>query len=153
MDGLSVSAGGAADLKLLLAHRLNMFKEMYPEIAHDIDAQSDMTESWLKSKLNEGVLVPFVARLGGNIAGSACLLIREDQPRPGSSLIEHPYLMSMYVERDSRQRGIATEITIAAIAWSREHGYDRIILHASSAGRGVYEKLGFRQSNEMKLLL
>lgn len=140
-------------MNLLLTHRLKMFKEMYPEIAHDIEAQSEMTGSWLKSKLHEGALIPFVARLGGRIAGSACLLIREDQPRPGSDLIEHPYLMSMYVEKDSRRRGIATEITIAAIAWSREHGYDRIVLHASTAGRGVYEKLGFRQSNEMKMLL
>ena len=38
-----------------------------------------------------------------------------------------------------------------AIDWSRKQGLDRLILHASDEGRLLYEKLGFLQSNEMRL--
>jgi hypothetical protein len=34
--------------------------------------------------------------------------------------------------------------------WSREQGFDRVVLHASDAGRPLYEKIGFKPTNEMR---
>jgi hypothetical protein len=41
----------------------------------------------------------------------------------------------------------------AALDWGRTHGIRAVILHASSEGRPLYEKLGFRPTNEMRLML
>jgi len=40
-----------------------------------------------------------------------------------------------------------------ALNWCREHEIDTVILHASSAGRPIYESMGFQPTNEMRLHL
>jgi hypothetical protein len=37
------------------------------------------------------------------------------------------------------------------IAWSREQNLDDLVLHASEHGRALYEQLGFRLTEEMRL--
>jgi hypothetical protein len=39
------------------------------------------------------------------------------------------------------------------IADCRANGWPRISLHASELGRGLYEDLGFKPTNEMRLVL
>ena len=36
------------------------------------------------------------------------------------------------------------------IDWARGHGIARLVLHASSEGRQLYERLGFEATNEMR---
>jgi len=36
------------------------------------------------------------------------------------------------------------------IAWARAERLDRLVLHASDEGRGLYAKMGFIQTNEMR---
>jgi len=38
-----------------------------------------------------------------------------------------------------------------ARAWCREKRIDTVILHASPAGRRLYESMGFTATNEMRL--
>ena len=37
------------------------------------------------------------------------------------------------------------------LAWIKERGLRAVNLHASAEGRGLYEKLGFEATNEMRL--
>jgi hypothetical protein len=39
------------------------------------------------------------------------------------------------------------------IDYCRENGWPRLTLHASDMGRGLYEDLGFKPTNEMRLVL
>jgi len=41
----------------------------------------------------------------------------------------------------------------SALKWCREHGYDRVVLHASKEGKPLYESLGFEPANEMRFRL
>jgi GNAT superfamily N-acetyltransferase len=59
----------------------------------------------------------------------------------------------MYTERNFRRQGVARLIVKTAIAWSKEHGYDRINLHATDVGKPLYEEFGFKPTNEMNLQL
>jgi hypothetical protein len=34
--------------------------------------------------------------------------------------------------------------------WTKAHGCDRVLLHASDMGRPLYASLGFEDSNEMR---
>ncbi len=154
MTDFSVLASQQFDIEILVEHRLNMWKEIFPEKAGDIENSREATRSWITAKLRQKLLIPFVASASdGSLAGSGCLLIKEDQPRPTSKSVYNPYLMSMFTEKQFRNQGVATTITREAMNWCRQHGFDRITLHASSAGRHLYEKLGFEQTNEMRLFL
>ena len=154
MSSFKIKIGTQDNLDILVRHRLNMWREIYPEMENDIKASEEMTRRWILDKLKEGKLIPFIAIAGdGQIAGSGCVLIKEDQPRPGSSQIDNPYLLSMYTEGTFRRLGVATNITREAISWCKNKGYDRMTLHASAQGKPIYQKLGFVDSNEMRLML
>jgi hypothetical protein len=38
----------------------------------------------------------------------------------------------------------------AMMEWARAQGFDRLLLHASDAGRPLYRSLGFLPTNEMR---
>jgi GNAT superfamily N-acetyltransferase len=59
--------------------------------------------------------------------------------------------MSMYTEPEFRRKGFATLIVKEAMSWARRNGYARMSLHASKAGRSVYDKLGWERSWEMRV--
>jgi GNAT superfamily N-acetyltransferase len=59
----------------------------------------------------------------------------------------------MYTEPGFRRKGVAKLIAETAIEWCRNHGYERINLDASEAGKPLYEKLGFAPGYSMRLQL
>ena len=60
-------------------------------------------------------------------------------------------LINVFTEPAWRRRGVAMLLMKRAIDWSREQRIDRLILHASDAGRPLYAKMGFVSTNEMRL--
>jgi len=61
---------------------------------------------------------------------------------------DHP---KVYTEAECRKRGIARQVMQTILAWIKERGLRAVNLHASAEGRGLYEKLGFEATNEMRL--
>jgi GNAT superfamily N-acetyltransferase len=131
-----------------------MWRDIEPELNDEIAALESKTRSWIDERLANRRLVGFVAKtLDGRVAGSGCLWIRDVQPRPTSSRLETPYLLSMYTEKEFRKKGVARKIVQFALTWCREQGYDRVLLHASEEGKPLYESLGFKPTSEMILKL
>ena len=60
-------------------------------------------------------------------------------------------ILNMYVEREYRRRGIARALMLKMISWCRENRFTSVGLHASEEGRSLYEQLGFKSTNEMRL--
>lgn len=63
------------------------------------------------------------------------------------------WIMNMYVEPEHRRRGHARCILRGLIDWCRSQGFDAVNLHASPAGRPLYEEAGFKPTREMRLNL
>lgn len=61
------------------------------------------------------------------------------------------WVHNVYTEPEYRRQGIASRLMQEMIAWARAHGFHSLSLHASEHGRSLYESLGFRPSNEMRL--
>ena len=62
-------------------------------------------------------------------------------------------ILNMYVEREHRRKGVARALMETMIRWCRENEFAYVGLHASESGRGLYEKLGFQPTDEMRLEL
>jgi GNAT superfamily N-acetyltransferase len=93
------------------------------------------------------------------IIGGAGVFLRDSLPGPRK---EHGktvdvtrgklgLLINVFTEPDWRRRGVGMLVMQQVIEWSREQCLDRLILHASDAGRPLYEKMGFVATNEMRL--
>lgn len=95
----------------------------------------------------------FVADYDGQVLGAAqCLISRKLYPQALKPDVRMDgYIWGVYVERSRRRNGLATRLTEHCIAYLKEIGCTRIILHASPGGQPVYAKLGFNPTNEMRL--
>lgn len=92
----------------------------------------------------------FVAEDGGRIAGTGAAFLsagRSNVLRDLSAMLAGVYVVPQY-----RRRGIARRLTLDLIEWCREQGCVRVRLHASAAGRPMYESLGFVTADEMMRL-
>jgi len=109
--------------------------------------------AWLRRELRGGRLWGYVAEdpatrrpLGGGL-----LWLQPRTPSARYPRTESPYLFSIYVEPSARQRGIGSAVTEALVELVRRAGYPRVDLFATDVGRPLYERLGFRPTNHMRL--
>ncbi|MGZ3522556.1 MAG: GNAT family N-acetyltransferase [Vulcanimicrobiaceae bacterium] len=87
---------------------------------------------------------------GERIVGTAGALVRDGYPTAIHG-IRTGYIFGVRVEPAYRGNGIAARLTRACIEFLREIECIEIRLHASDAGRPIYERLGFSPTNEMRL--
>jgi GNAT superfamily N-acetyltransferase len=112
-----------------------------------LDEADRVYRKWAKSGFKNGSLVGWIE------VGSGCIWLRAAQPRPNLKKRVQPYLLSMYTEPRFRGKGVASLVVREAIKWCKKKGYSRLALHASRKGRGLYRKLGFSRTWEMRLNL
>jgi len=91
-----------------------------------------------------------------SIIGGAGVQLRPILPRPrvGADELElgpEAIVLNVYVEPDWRRRGIGEALMRTLLDALEERGIRRVVLHASVEGRGLYERLGFVATNEMRL--
>ncbi|MGH8005309.1 MAG: GNAT family N-acetyltransferase [Limisphaerales bacterium] len=153
---LKIRRATLRDLETLIAHRRGMWFDMGHKNKAELDKADKVYRRWAKERLKSGELVGLIVEAEGQIAGSGCLWLQPVQPRPGRPGFKgggQPYLLSMYTEHTFRGKGVATKIVEESIRWAKAKGFPRMTLHASDMGRSIYEKLGFKQTWEMKLEL
>src|SRR3954449_620659 len=141
------------DLELILHHRREMFREMGGRYSESLTHFESASRRYFEHALRDGGYFGLIAEFGGRIAGGGGVVIAS---WPGSPLNFEPkraWLLNVYVEPPHRRKGLARAIAQALIDWCRQNGFDSVALHASEYGRALYEKLGFRPTNEMRLLL
>jgi len=154
MTEFKICLATAEDIELLGEHRVKMWIDIRPDLKEKALETLDLTRNWIKKELGEGKLIGFIVRTQtGQVAGSGCIWLREDAPRLFANRLKSPYLMSMYTEEAFRRAGVARMIVQYTIDWCREHGYNTIGLHASQSGAPLYERFGFKQTTEMRLML
>jgi ribosomal protein S18 acetylase RimI-like enzyme len=95
----------------------------------------------------------FIAEVDSVVVGSSsCQLYAGLYPNVfGDNHRKFGYIWGVYVEPAYRRRGIAKELTNAAVDYLKSIGCTRVVLNASPDGKPVYTSLGFVESNVMHL--
>jgi len=135
-----------------------MFKDMGELPAALYDTLVQAARSYFSAAIPDGRYVAWVAELHerpGEIVGGAGLQLRDLLPRPhpaGERLMRGPQglILNVFTERRWRRQGIAAGLMEELLRWTRAHGIESIVLHASGEGRPLYERLGFAPTNEMR---
>ena len=159
MSDVRIRSADASDIPTLARHRRNMFEEIMvrrgmPLLeAQLMPIEQDYAEI-LPAELNR-TQVPFIidGDAGERCVASAALWFAPWLSTPWYPTRTIAYLHSVWIDEPYRGRGYARALTVAVIDMARDLGYKRVVLHASEAGRPVYEKLGFVQGIEMYLNL
>jgi ribosomal protein S18 acetylase RimI-like enzyme len=143
------------DLAVLAAN----FRKMWLEIGWSPEALRedwvDVVGSFVEAARFASDFAAFVAEIDGEVVGSAaCQILSGLYPeiRLGSSH-RAGYIWGVYVHPDHRRLGLATELTRAALDHLGGIGCAHVKLHASRDGEHVYRAMGFRDTNELDLVL
>jgi ribosomal protein S18 acetylase RimI-like enzyme len=137
------------DLDLICQHR----EKMFLEAGRSPDAVRLMTDSfrpWLRTRLADGRYFGFFLTVQDQVVAGIGLMEIEWPPHPS-----HPeqdkraYMLNVYVEPAFRKRGLAKQMMQLAEQEFTRRGLQFAILHATAAGRPLYENLGWSGTTEM----
>jgi ribosomal protein S18 acetylase RimI-like enzyme len=140
-----------ADAGLITRHRKAMFADIHDARDAILDAMSRSFNPWVIRMLAAEKYIGWITSDGDLPVASAGLLVLDWPPHfldPDAE--QRGYILNIYVEPAYRKRGLARELVKLCMAESHNRGMGVVALHASPAGRPMYEKLGFESSNEMK---
>lgn len=152
MNSISIRHATTADLPILLRHRRMMWWDMGRRDETALAWMEHAARDYFSKAVTDGSYQGFLAiNENKDVVGGGGIVV---SPWPGQFHQKHArraMILNMYVEREYRRRGIARALMETMIAWCREQQFSRVGLHASDAGRPLYEKLGFKPTNEMSL--
>lgn len=113
----------------------------------DGDGLAEGYGEFLRSEARRRGVVVLVAEQAGRIVGYVYAAI---EPLSWQELRDEAGVIhDLVVDEAARGRGIAGRLVEAAIAWLREQGMPRVILHTAAQNapaQHVFEKLGFRRT-------
>ena len=131
-----------------------MFLDMGYGDNRALDSMCEAFLPWVRRKMNAGEYLGwFAVSEDGEIAAGAGLWVMDWPPHmigPGSRLGN---ILNVYTRPEYRRRGLGRRLTESAVDWCRANGVATVILHASDEGRELYGALGFKPTNEMRMVV
>lgn len=153
----SIRQATVNDAAVIARHRVGMFCDMgqVPTEALAITLLETSTAA-LGALLREGSYIGWLAIAENDrvIAGAGAH-VHSQLPRISHDGIAVttapvPLVVNVYTEPDFRGKGIARALMDTLLKWATAQGCDHVVLHASDAGRPLYQSLGFVPTNEMR---
>ena len=151
---IKVRRARAEDLEHILHHRLAMFEEIGFRDRAVLDRVEAVSREYFTEALRTGTYLGWMAEgSNGEVVGGGGIVIADWPGYPGEEQAKRAWILNMYTEPGARRHGLARKLMEAMIEWCRNEGYGSVSLHASAAGRPLYEIMGFQPTNEMSLKL
>lgn len=142
-----------ADLETHVAHRIAMFRDMEMGTEEGRKRMAEVFRQQLRSWLVTGQCRGLVMEENGCAVASLLLLLKDTLPTPVTPLSVRGYLFNIYTEPSHRRKGLAARLTDAALKQARDLGIEIIELHASLEAEGLYQRMGFVPTSEMRLVM
>jgi GNAT superfamily N-acetyltransferase len=142
-----------ADLETHVAHRVAMFRDMEMGTEEGRKRMAEAFRHQLRGWFVTGQCRGLVVEDHGKAVASVLMLLKDTLPTPVTPLSVRGYLFNVYTEPSHRRRGLAARLTDAALDLARELGIEIMELHASLEAEGMYQRMGFVPTSEMRLVM
>jgi GNAT superfamily N-acetyltransferase len=152
MEQVKIRSATLADILILVRHRRCMWWDIGDRDETALDLMAEAATEYFREALPQGSYHGVLAVNGNDeVVGGGGIVISKwpgvfAQREPNRAMI-----LNLYVEPQYRRQGIAAKLMEAMIAWCKENNFASVGLHASDEGRPLYEHLGFKPTNEMRL--
>ncbi len=141
----------AADTATILRHRRAMFEDIGFSDQKIRASEQETTAIFTEAIENGNYHGWFIETDDGQVVSGAGVFILPFYPSPREPVSRRPWIVNVYTEPEYRKRGFGRRLVKTAVEWCQSAGFTYVHLHASPAGRPLYETLGFRLTNEMRL--
>jgi GNAT superfamily N-acetyltransferase len=140
------------DIPDLVRLRRTMFESMGYNDPVQLAAADEAAAAYLTGAIPKEEFFGWLAVIPtGQAVGSGGAVVDRHPPGPGNLSGQSGYVMNISTMPGYRRRGIARQMMQTILEWLEAQGIHKITLHATEAGRPLYEQLGFVESNEMTL--
>ncbi len=131
-----------------------MFSEMgYPD-DEALRAMCAAFRPWLIKRLETREYLAWLAVASdGAVAAGLGLWLMDWPPHMIGPGARRGNIVNVYTIPEARRLGLARRLMETALEWCRANGIRAVILHSSDDGRPLYQALGFRPTNEMRVVL
>jgi GNAT superfamily N-acetyltransferase len=154
MPTYTIRRSTAEEADTIVSHRRAMFHEMGYRDDKVLDAMCVSFRPWLIRMLHSGeYLTWFAIAPDASIAAGLGLWLMDWPPHMVGPGARRANILNVYTHPQHRRLGLARRLVETALEWCRAHGIRAVILHSSDDGRPLYHSLGFRNTNEMRLVL
>jgi len=141
------------DAALITRHRHRMFGDNSFTTEAALAACDVQFESWVGVRLGDGRYIGLLLEDENRTLAGAGIFFADFPPHWMDPQPLRAYILNVYTAPEDRGKGYAMQLMKLVIEECRQRGVPTVVLHASPLGRPVYEKLGFRPTDEMMLRL
>jgi GNAT superfamily N-acetyltransferase len=143
-----------ADLDAIMHQRREMFLAMGRKDDENLAASIITSRAFFAERLANGRYCSWlVEHTRGKIVAGAGVIVFDYHSSPLDPSPRRPMVVNVYTDPRHRRQGIARTLMEIIIEWCRVEGFGSVLLHASDEGRPLYESMGFKPTNEMRLML
>jgi GNAT superfamily N-acetyltransferase len=129
-----------------------MFREMGGVTAVQLASYEPVFRAWFRKEYRSHRIRGYVAVTAKDeVVAGGLVWLQPRHPSPRFRRPYSPYILSMFTEPAHRKQGLASRLVRALVTSARSHGDAAVELHATAKGRRVYERQGFRSTNQMRL--
>jgi len=131
-----------------------MFEDMGFTERQALDAMIAVSTPLIRRGLMDGTYRGWLVETTGDaiVAGGGVIML-QFQPHPLDVRPQRAWVVNMFTDPEHRRRGLARRLVKTIVEWCGKEGMRFLYLHASDDGRRLYESVGFKSTNEMRLVL
>jgi GNAT superfamily N-acetyltransferase len=142
------------DIAEIVRHRRRMYEDMGERDSAALEAMQASTSAFLATALPAKLFRGWLAETcAGRVVAGGGMMIVPWLSRPTDPVPRRAWILNVYTYPEYRRQGIARRLMQTMIEWCRGQAFQSVSLHSSKDGRPLYESLGFRPTEEMKLIL
>jgi predicted GNAT family acetyltransferase len=147
---MKIEAATKRDLSQIVRLKIRMFEDMAASWLLADNAIELITQSYHELYTQKNAQ-HFIMRVGDSVVACAGGFIKNDPPYCYFKTPFYGFIADAYTLPEYREKGYATALTQAAIDWLKGKNCNMIRLIASPQSHNIYEKMGFRGTDEMVL--
>jgi GNAT superfamily N-acetyltransferase len=148
---IRIRRGTADDIPAILHHRLGMFTEMGIGDPSTFEVYASEFRIFASQAMSTGCFHAWLAETGeGEVVAGGAVMVVPWPANPRDRKQQRAFLLNVFTEPGFRRRGIARSLVQTIVDWCRDQGFGSVFLHASEAGRLLYQSLGFQPTMEWR---
>jgi len=142
------------DIPEIVGQRRRMYEDMGERDTAALEAMQASSAAFLEKAIPAGLFRGWLAQVpAGRVVAGGGMMIVPWLSRPADPKPRRVWILNVFTYPEHRRQGIARQLMQTMIEWCRQAGFQSVCLHSSDEGRPLYESLGFKPTEEMKLVL
>lgn len=153
-ESFTIRSATIADAAIISSQRRAMFEDMRAADQDQLTEMQARFTDWVKPRIERGEYKGWlVTNESGEIVAGAGLWLMDSPPHATDTSGRRASILNVYTLPAFRRQGLARRLMQIVLDWCRANQIRTVVLQASNDGRALYESLGFKPTNEMRLQL